>query len=212
MEETISHSWQTLEDAGDPQVRLGKGMRRNAAIRSFILTYLIPTLLIVLTVAAFAMLVKRYERELLQSGPAVLPSNTTPAVSENINRSVLPVEDTRLHVIQDLQIISLIDLTGVGAFGNASREMSEGLFTASVVGSLPDPGEGMVYEAWLQRLYPFQMISMGRMAKNSQQRYTMTFRQEKNLLDFQRFLVTKESADDNPSPSDAIILEGSFED
>lgn len=170
--------------------------------------YLFPSILIAATVLLFIVFAKQAP---VKNNGTNVNALTDSGVQENKLKDILPEKKTTSVIIAELQIINLIDRSGVGAFGNASREMKDGLFSATLVASLADPPKKFVYEGWLQRIYPYQMISMGRLSKNTQSRYSITFRQEKNLLDYDNVVITKEKDDDDPSPSDEIILEGSFE-
>lgn len=175
-----------------------------------LLSYSLPLVVIVGVVVAFVIFVRRVDVQSLSSGEILNVNRIGETPLEKELKTVLPKEDTIVNVLQELQIISLVDRTGQGYFGNGSREMRDGLFSVSVVANLPDAEIGTYYEAWIQRAYPFQMISLGRMAKNQQGRYAMSYRQEKNLLDFEHLVVTQEQDDQNSSPSDLTIVEGSF--
>jgi len=79
----------------------------------------------------------------------------------------------------------------------------------TVTAALPDPAEGMQYEAWLMNDDAETIVSIGILEKNNSGQYTLTYLdpQSRNLLDdFNRMEITLETNPDaSPNPSDEIL-------
>lgn len=116
-------------------------------------------------------------------------------------------EQLGVTIPEDVEKTALTDVTGGEAQGVATRDFDEGLFTHSVLASLPDPETGAFYEGWLVRPDPFDVVYTGklRLVKGG---WSLDYEAGEDLSDHNRVVVTLERVDDQQP--EAHILEGSF--
>lgn len=107
----------------------------------------------------------------------------------------------------DVEKISLNDVTGGASTGIATRKAEANKFVHSVLAALPDPEKGYWYEGWLVREDPFAVMYTGRltMAKGG---WVLDYTSGQNLSDYPKVVVTKEKVNDQRP--EAHVLEGSF--
>ncbi len=112
---------------------------------------------------------------------------------------------------EDVERISLADISGGSATGLAIRKYEGGLFEHTILAALPDLSEGKFYAGWLVRGKEgeanYSMIATGklRVAKSG---YLLDFSSSKDLSDHAAVVVTLETKDDGKPEKN--ILEGSF--
>ncbi|MFH1225800.1 MAG: anti-sigma factor [bacterium] len=103
--------------------------------------------------------------------------------------------------------------------GKAAYRFMNDQYEHLVVAELPEPPAGYFYESWLIRAELKSQVSMGKMFKQSDGRYTTLFKDARNYSDFNQVSVALEPNDGNPEPARLdessarqaqIILTGSY--
>ena len=105
--------------------------------------------------------------------------------------------------------IFLADVSGGSAKGETAYRFMNDKYEQIIVAELPDLESGYYYEGWLIRPNPESYLSLGKLFKNVDGRYTLTINDTRNYSDFYKVSVTREPNDGNPEPAE-YILSGSF--
>lgn len=134
------------------------------------------------------------------------PASLTSVTGENPDdvKSILLVDKT------GWKAAALADVTGGGSFGLAHTTVENGVYTLFVsMGNLPELRDGYFYEGWIvRRGDEMSVVSTGH-AKPNGDAFVNVFTSRTDLLDHTFFVLTLESDDNNPAPSEHI-LEGRF--
>lgn len=116
-----------------------------------------------------------------------------------------------VSVPEDVERISLTDVSGGTATGLATRKFDSGRFFHSALAALPDLGPGTFYEGWLARDVEgeegYSLLNTGKL-RRSKGGYLLEFLSDQDLSDHSQVVITLESADDGKP--ETHILEGSF--
>ncbi len=104
--------------------------------------------------------------------------------------------------------IYLADIANGEAKGEAAYRFLNDQYEHLVVAELPKPADGYFYEGWLVRTELKSQISMGKLFKQADGRYTLDFRDARNYSDFNQVAVTLEPDDGNPEPGPTILIGG----
>lgn len=116
-----------------------------------------------------------------------------------------------VSVPEDVERISLSDVSGGTGTGLATRKFDGGPFIHSVLAALPDLSSGTFYEGWLVRGEvgdeDYSVLSTGKL-RQSKGGYLLEFSSSQDLSDHSQVVVTVESMDDGEP--ETHILEGSF--
>ncbi len=115
-------------------------------------------------------------------------------------------ETFRLNIPEDVDKAELVDVTGGGASGIATRKFENGVFTHTVLADLPDPTAGTFYEGWLVKNLSFFSTGKMRIAKGG---YLLEFTSSVDYSDYNKVVITLEKVDDKKP--EVHILEGSFQ-
>lgn len=131
-----------------------------------------------------------------------------------IDSSNVAVQDLSSYVKKDFQTwksAALADVTGGQSFGLAHTQFSNGTFTlVSILGGLPVPNESFYYEGWLvKRGESFQTMSTGKI-QDIEGKFVNVYVSKQNLSDFDFYVVTLESNDQNTAPAEHL-LEGAIQ-
>jgi len=114
-------------------------------------------------------------------------------------------------VPEDVERITLSDVSGGSATGLATRKYESGVYEHTVLAALPDPLQGTFYEGWLVRGKEgdgnYSVVSTGKM-RISKSGYLLDFSSSKDLTDHPQVLVTLETRDDGKP--EKHMLEGNF--
>jgi hypothetical protein len=114
-------------------------------------------------------------------------------------------------VPEDVERISLSDVSGGAATGLATRKVEDGRFIHTVLAALPDLSAGTFYEGWLVRGAEgdedYSILSTGKL-RISKGGYLLEFSSSQDLSDHPKVVVTLESVDDGKP--ETHILEGKF--
>lgn len=114
-------------------------------------------------------------------------------------------------VPEDVERISLRDVSGGSATGLATRKVENGRFFHTTLAALLDLGLGAFYEGWLVRGSEgeenYSLLSTGKL-RVSKGGYLLEFSSSQDLSDHSKVVVTLESVDDGKP--ETHILEGSF--
>lgn len=106
--------------------------------------------------------------------------------------------------------IYLADIAGMNVKGEAAYRFMNDRYELLVTAELPSPPDGYFYEGWLVRSASAGQISVGKLFKQSDGRYTVYFSDQRNYSDFSRVVIALEPDDGNPEPG-KHILEGDFQ-
>lgn len=112
--------------------------------------------------------------------------------------------------VKDWWSAALADVTGGDGYGIAHATLTNGTFTLiAQMGNLPEPASDYFYEAWfVRREGELAVLSLGP-AQKSQIGYAVVYLSRTDLSDYDFFVLTLESDDDNPAPGEHI-LEGTL--
>ncbi len=120
-------------------------------------------------------------------------------------------ETFKIEIPDDVEKIVLKDVTGGSATGLATRKYDEGLFTHTVIADLPNLQDQAFYQGWLIRGQEgeadYDLVSTGKL-KVAKGGFILEFQSNKDYLEYQRVLITKEKVFDNVP--EERLLEGSF--
>lgn len=114
-------------------------------------------------------------------------------------------------VPEDVERVTLRDVSNEGATGLATRSFSDGQFTHSVLAALPELTAGSQYQGWLVRgsegEEDYSVVSTGRL-RSSKGGYLLEYSDTSDLRDHDQVWVTVETEiDETP---ETRVLEGSF--
>lgn len=143
---------------------------------------------------------------LIMSDEEVVTMSTTLPTTDAGARDVVDVLDYRNHDVTGWASAALADVTGGESFGLAYAQLKDGTFTLIVeMGGLPEPAQGYFYEGWLvRRVGAFSMIDTGR-AVQTENGYMNVYRSSSDLSDYNFYVLTLESDDENPAPAEHIL-------
>ncbi len=156
-------------------------------------------LVVILVIAGVIFLIRRPEEEVEDQTP------TIEEVEEKLEESF------KFEIPEDVDKSKLIDVVKEGLTGLITRDVQEDKTTYTVLVDLPDPEEGVFYEAWLVKKNEegediFVSIGMLRVAKGG---YLLEHdAYEEELKEYDMVIITREKVAD--STPEEIILEGSF--
>lgn len=107
---------------------------------------------------------------------------------------------------------ALEDVSNSGADGSAILQIAADKSALTLlVHNLPDPEESSFYEAFLVKVEPLEIISLGKLAKDEvEQKYTLSYETPENLSSFNRVTVVLGSSDNKTNPP-KNLLEGNFQ-
>jgi len=121
-------------------------------------------------------------------------------------------EKFNYEIPEDVNKIDLVDVSGGGSRGIATRVYKDGRFEHVILADLPDPQAGYFYQGWLatkgkEGKVGFSYVKTGklRMAKGG---YLLEFESKNDYTSFSQVWVTLEKVDD--TKPEKHILEGSF--
>ncbi len=156
-------------------------------------------LVVILVIAGVIFLIRRPEEEVEDQTP------TVEEVEEELEESF------KFEIPEDVDKARLVDLLKLGITGLVTRDVQEDKTTYAVLVDLPDPEEGVFYEAWLvkkdeQGEDTYLSIGRLRVAKGG---YLLEHdAYEEELKEYDMVIITREKVVD--STPEEVILEGSF--
>jgi hypothetical protein len=132
---------------------------------------------------------------------------------QTADTAITPVSETEEKI--DRQTTALAAVGSFTGSGTASRELSDGRFEHKVEAILDDPSSGKFYEGWLVRGEQgdadFDFISTGRLEKDSNDRWRLSYKSSINYFDYNGVVITEETiADGLDGQPEEHVLEGSF--
>lgn len=152
----------------------------------------------------------------LLSGAIYLRQRAQGPIDETRVPETLSAEETfenkfNISIPDDVDKTELKDVRGGTGSGIATRKYENNTFTHSILSDLPDPEQGLFYEAWLIRgeegSENYSLVSTGklRLAKGG---WTLDFQGTNDLTDHSKVIVSLEKISDKTI--ETKILEGSF--
>lgn len=108
--------------------------------------------------------------------------------------------------LKDWWSAALADVTGGEGYGLAHATLKDGTFTLlAEMGNLSEPASGHFYEAWLvRRAGEIAVLSLGPIQK-TEKGFAIIYLTSTDFSDHDFFVLTLESDDGNPAPSEHIL-------
>ena len=93
-------------------------------------------------------------------------------------------------------------------YGEGRVSYNDTVYSLVMEADIKDPEGDNFYEGWLVRESPFESLSTGKMKKNPDGLYELSFQSKEDLLDHNLVVITLEEVFDDKS--EVHVLEGSY--
>lgn len=127
----------------------------------------------------------------------------------NLDETTQPAENTQRPT--DLEEIKLAAVGNYQGNGVATRSSENNSYFHEVIANIADPADGKFYEGWVVTPDLSSIVSTGKMIKEEDNTYTLTFTSEQDLSANVNVVITEETlANGLDGIPEDHVLEGSF--